>query len=322
MRSDKRPLVILLGVSECPKAPKFTSLPQCASSADEFFRYCYVDLEIPRANILDLFDSTQNATEQISTISSWLKKKLPSDVRNKADDLIIFYSGHGAFGHQRDKPYFLVIRETTEDDDSATSLRFGDLAAVLINRAREIRRTVILDCCFAGTAVAELMTPLSELVREKVDEKLPIQQSPGSGGAETGEDKDLAEKGTALFCSSAARLASIAPAGRPLTMFCEALFSCLKHGKENGKEWLTLEDLEQPVQQYIADTFPDDGVRPELWKPYQIRGNPAKAPLFRNSLWRAIVASPPAGQTPHENVERALGDNSASESSTEFKRCG
>jgi hypothetical protein len=261
-------LALILGVSACPRAPSLEMLPQCRASAAAFRDHLLTGQALPEANIKDMFDSQMQPSEQIDEIEDWIATRrsaslsvLGSDVR----DMIVYYTGHGGFTRS-DQAYFLATAQTREGAEGATSIRYSDLAASLKRQTRGLRRYLILDCCFAAAGVI-MQSDINSLLVQRVEEELPPE-------------------GTAVLCSSSARLVSIAPRGEPYTMFSGALLTCLCAGIPNLRSRISLEELGDQVRNLIQTKFPDRAVRPELHVPDQDKGNPAKIGLFVNAAYR------------------------------------
>lgn len=274
MLDPDKTLAIILGVSHCPRAENLQPLPQCKNSADDFHAYLRTTLGLPKSNIINLFDSPGYASEQLDKIEDWLA----GDAGSKFSNLFVYYSGHGGFT-RNDRAYFLAVQRTRSGSEGATSIRYVDLASSIKRHADSLRKYLILDCCFAASAVLQTQTDLGQLVLSRVEDELP-------------------PSGTAVLCSSAAKLVSIAPAGERHTMFSGAFLQCLKDGVSGGNHFLTFEDVGKRTQQIIRERFPNDAVRPELHVPDQHRGNPSKVPLFPNVSW-----SPPSEGTTTEQPE-------------------
>lgn len=284
MIDDRNTLAILLGVSVCPRAPALEPLPQCANSARKFRDYLNHDLSVPAGNILDLFDSNEAPSNQLDSIEEWLATKAPAKdySSKKISNLIIYYTGHAGFS-RNDQSYFLATRKTRTGSEGATSIRYVDLASAIKRCALSVRRYYILDCCFAAASVLRMQSELTELVKQRVEEASP-------------------DSGTAVLCSSAAKLVSIAPEGEEFTMFSGALLGCLQDGLAGGPKALSLEDVEASVRKRIAAKFPNDAVRPELHAPDQSFGDPARVPLFPNILWQESLTN---AETDNERQESA-----------------
>jgi hypothetical protein len=263
MLAPEKSLAIILGVSKCPRATNLDPLPQCAASARAFEEYLRTSLHISSANVLNLFDSSDSASDQLDQIEDWLAQALSRTLT--PTDLMLYYTGHGGFA-RNDQSYFLAVQKTRRGSEGATSIRYVDLASSVKRHADHLRKYLILDCCFAASAVIGTQADLGQMVIDRVSDELPPY-------------------GTAVLCSSAAKLFSIAPPGDTYTMFSGAFLQCLREGIPNGPEVLTLEDVGKRTRELIQLRYPSDSVRPELHVPEQSRGNPARVPLFPNVGW-------------------------------------
>jgi len=268
-------LAIILGVSECPRAPNLQPLPQCKNSAKDFDGYLR---SIGIKNIINRFNSSAAASDQIDEIEDWLAGRMASS-STPPTDLIVYYTGHGGFS-RNDQSYFLAVHRTREGSEGATSIRYIDLASSIKRHANSLRKYLILDCCFAAAAVIKTQADLTQLVVDRVQDELP-------------------PSGTAVLCSSAAKLVSIAPPGEKYTMFSGALLKCLESGVPDAPAGLTLEDIGLGARKIIQEKYPNEAVRPELHVPEQSHGNPARMPLFPNA-WKT-----PAGPVEDKAAPRA-----------------
>lgn len=263
MLDSETTLAIILGVSECPRAPNLQPLPQCRNSAEDFEHYLRTNLNLSSFRVLNLFDVAAPASEQLEQIEDFLARHVSAERRPK--DLILYYSGHGGFTGN-DQAYFLAVQKTRQGSEGATSIRYIDLASTIKRRANKLRKYLILDCCFAAAAAVRTQSDIGQLQVSRVKEELP-------------------QSGMALLCSSAAKLVSIAPAGERNTMFSGALLECLKQGIDGAGQTLSLEEVGNRARDLISEKFPEDSVRPELHVPEQPLGDPAKVPLFPNPRW-------------------------------------
>lgn len=267
-------LAVVLGASHWPLQPRFSASPSFANSAAAFLSYLEGQrgLALPQENILSLFDSDRPPSDQDSEICSFLDSRRTElrHLGSPATDLIVYYVGHGGFT-RRAQDYFLAIRSTRVDSEGISSLRVADLAASFLSHAGQLRRYLILDCCFSAAANVEFMAAPLQVAVARTTAVLP-------------------PRGTALLCSSGASDASLAPAGADYTLFSGVLLSVLKHGHPDGPEWLSLADLGDFVDREIHERYPDIAVRPEVHVPDQRRGSVATIPFFPNAAKAAEVA--------------------------------
>src|SRR5436309_958013 len=252
---------ILLGGSAWPKSPQLAASAAFAASAQDFKAYLAADhgFNLPPANILDLFDSPKTAPEIVEDVQNYLKERAHGGAAPR--DLFIYYTGHGGFINGRD--YFLAVRATIEGLEGTSSIRVSDLASALRNSARDVRRFLILDCCFAAAAFKE------------------FQSTPG-GAARLQTLEAFPRRGTTLLCSSSSRSVSIAPTGQRNTMFSGALLDVLRHGDGRVDGSLSLEDVGLKIRDLIRDRYEDRAVQPEVHSPDQREEDIARMPLFPN----------------------------------------
>jgi hypothetical protein len=262
-------------VSHCPRAPELETLPQCANSAKDFTDYLRSTLLLPEENILSLFDSPLAASEQLVQIEEWLASIPGPQAAVSTSDLIVYYTGHGGISPY-DQSYFLAVNRTKKNSEAATSIRYNDLNASLKRHATRARKFIILDCCFAAASILGIQADVRMLVSKRIEDELP-------------------SSGTAVLCSSPARLVSIAPPGARHTMFSGAFLQCLWDGVEHGPAALSLEDVCNRTRNIINEAFPLEIVRPELHVPDQSRGNPALLPMFPNVQYRPDEEKPSVG---------------------------
>jgi formylglycine-generating enzyme required for sulfatase activity len=272
-------LAIVLGGSAWPKSPQLAASSAFANSARGFREYL-VDQRgfgLPEANLLDLFDSPKTAPEIVEEIQNYLRQRSGSGPAPR--DLFLYYTGHGGFISGRD--YFLAVRSTIEGLEGTSSIRVSDLAAALRNSARDLRRFLILDCCFAAAAFKEFQSTPGAAARLQTLDAFP-------------------KRGTTLLCSSSSRSVSIAPEGEKYTMFSGALLDVLRVGDSAIETPLSLEDVGLHVGDLIRRKYDDRGVRPEVHSPDQRDEDIARLPIFPNRAMSFATAA--AGVSTHETV--------------------
>jgi len=277
-------LAILLGGSSWPKSPQLAASHAFACSAEDFKRYLAGNFGLPADNILDLFDSAKTAPEIVEELQSFLRARMRE--RPAPRDVFLYYTGHGGFINGRD--YFLAVKSTIEGLEGTSSIRVSDLASALRNAALNLRRFLILDCCFAAAAFKE------------------FQSTPG-GAARLQTLDAFPRRGTTLLCSSSSRNVSIAPSGERHTMFSGALLDVLRYGDPAIDSPLSLEDVGLRVSELIRDRYDDRAVRPEVHSPDQREEDIARMPLFPNparpaAAWRPATPRRPEPRPP-ERIE-------------------
>src|SRR5262249_49861123 len=145
------------GASEWPQSPNLKSSTAFAQAAKDVSSYLLsqAGFQLPTENLLNLFDSGKAPSDVDQDISKFLtqRQKQLSEAGAKAKDLIIYYVGHGGFTAGKQE-YFLAIRTTRYEREGASSIRMSDLARTLKEDGSDLRRYLILDCCFAGAAIS------------------------------------------------------------------------------------------------------------------------------------------------------------------------
>ena len=71
---------IIMGVSECPRAPTLQPLPQCANSAADFSKYLLNTFGLPERDLFNLFDSDQPADLHHRTVARCPRVGAPSQL--------------------------------------------------------------------------------------------------------------------------------------------------------------------------------------------------------------------------------------------------
>ncbi|MBR7833136.1 caspase family protein [Actinospica durhamensis] len=140
-----------------------------------------------------------------------------TDLAQEAEDvLIVYYAGHGLIA-QPGSLYLAVERSSLRYvEDTA----FGfDRMRRIIHGSRAKTRILILDCCFAGRAVAAM----------------------GDASAVLGGLVEI--EGTYTMASSPANAPSIAPPGARNTAFSGTLISILRDGVPGGSELVALREV-------------------------------------------------------------------------------
>jgi hypothetical protein len=137
-----------------------------------------------------------------------------------------------------------------------------DLATTILDSTNDCRAYVILDCCFAGSAV-------------------PLFQA--GEGAVLVAQLDKIPTGVAILAASSRRKAAIVPEHGTMTMFSEALHLVLSEGVHLNRQRLTLREVGEAITYRIRDTHALDATLPEVHSPRQREGDPADHPFFPNA---------------------------------------
>lgn len=266
MKNPEATVAITLGAATWPLAPDLAAPPSFAVSHERFVTYLREDLGLPPENLLVLFDDNSAPSELVERIYAFLRDRMAAvPIGSKAIQvLLLYYVGHGGFAGS---DYLLAIKRTNRDLRAATSLRMRDLAEGVRRASPNIRRYLILDCCFAAAAYAEFMGGPISVAVERTKDAFP-------------------SAGTALLCASGARDYALAPKGEDATMFTGALLRALREGDPMAPRLLSLRDVGGLVEHIIREKYSDDAVRPELHTPEQREGDVSLIPLFPNRAAR------------------------------------
>lgn len=262
-------LVVILGASEFPKS-SLSASDSFRRSAERFRDYLTSKekFDLPGSNLLDLFNSNSSATDLDERVGSFLKERI--DVLKQGDfpvaDVIIYYVGHGGFSDDGTE-YFLALRDTRSHNRLWTSYAIKALARTLKEHARNIRKYLILDCCFSAAAYKVFQAgPISVAVRQAAEE--------------------FPAKGTALLCASGPRNPAMAPLNAKYTMFSGALLDLLENGSKKEAQNFSLATTGELTRQLIKVRYENEAVRPEVHVPDQPEGSVAALPLFPNQALR------------------------------------
>jgi hypothetical protein len=282
-------LAVLLGASSFRRAPKLAQGRAFYNSAEDFREYLLAPdgLSLPGDNVISLFNESDSPSKQLDDISEFLdrrSKELKSSV-TPAQDLIVYYVGHGLFSGA-DRAYCLAISATNERNEGPTSIRVSDLASIIKDHARFLRKFLILDCCFSSRAHREFQTGPLQAGRTKLLNELP-------------------QRGTTLLCSASAQDPSLAPEGLSRTMFSDGLLRALRQGHSSLGPRLSLSELGDLVKVTLKEAYPETWVRPEVHSPDQREGNIADVHLFPNA---ALAAGAKKLEEQQHMAEAAKGE--------------
>lgn len=259
-------LVILLGASSWPRT-HLDGGPSFSNSANDLRDY-FLDpkgFALPPANLKNLFDEPNSPTEVLEEVSDFLEQTV---MKGRFHDLILYYVGHGFFPPNKNDLFLALKNSHTERFH--TSLKVEDLAEVVRNHTRHMRRYVLLDCCYAGNA--------STIFQSSANQR---------AGRRT---QDAFRQGTVVFCSSNKNEVSKAPKFTRHTMFSGSLLQVLQQGSPDFPAKLTMADVDFLVRKNIKKVFEEDyAVRPELHSPNQKDGDLREVLLFPNSGKRSSI---------------------------------
>src|SRR5689334_21911456 len=172
--SSPTTLAVLLGSGEWPlSSDHFASSPAFPNAANRLKRYLLdpSGFNLPTENLVDLFNCDLSPDEidlQISTFIDTRTEELRVDA-SAPRDILVYYIGHGDFFGSSSE-YHLAIKRTRVSNLRASGVSVESLAHTLKEKARFLRRIVILDCCFAGSAFRNFQAaPGTVAVRKTID---------------------------------------------------------------------------------------------------------------------------------------------------------
>jgi hypothetical protein len=133
------------------------------------------------------------------------------------DTLLIYYAGHGLTGGRRE--LHLALSDTDPDAPGVSAFAFNHMRDI-IQQSPATNRILILDCCFSGRALADVM----------------------AGGAEAIVGQ-VSIGGTYTLTATPANEVAIAPVGAQYTAFTEQLLRLLSEGIPDGPAFLVMSDV-------------------------------------------------------------------------------
>ncbi len=255
--SPQTTLVIILGASQWPfDSDEFTGSDAFAQAAKKLYTYFTECFGIPANNILWLFDSALDAIEIGKEISRHLKT-----FQGNARDVIVYYVGHA----QRTRKYnqlYLAIRDTQEDNPERTSLKIENLASILEEQARALRRFYILDCCFAANALEDLQgANETDLLHN------------------TFEEVEYKTQGYAALLSSGKLKPSALLPDHTNTFFSAALLHVLSETNQHASRDLSFEDVYEAIKPRLRVLY-------EQYLSYPEVEDPPEAVIYGEDLTR------------------------------------
>ena len=276
-------LIILLGASEWPNSPQFQSSEAFANTARRLAEYFLKpdQFKLPRENLLDLFNSSKTWDEIDEEIGTFLDQSISAmrDSGNAARDVLIYFIGHGGFADQS-HDYHLALRRTRHTSLRASAIPMKSLVETIKRKAQHLRRFMILDCCFAGSAFYTFQgDPSQGAIRQTADAFRVNTKRKAQG---------VPKEGTTLLCSSDQQSASLLMPDGSSTMFSKALLDALSKGDTDRQDYLSFRDLNELTADLLdemsraLEAGTPKPPRPALDSPDQHWGDIADIPFFPN----------------------------------------
>jgi hypothetical protein len=284
--SPKTTLAVILGASKYPDAQGFEATVAFAHAANSFKQYLLATLDLPQKNVCDLFDSIASPSDIEKVIAAFVHQRLTvlDQAGTPARDMLLYYVGHGSF--TPDNQYSLLLRYTQLPGPPSSRLLMSSLASTLKECARKLRRVLILDCCFAGTAVRYQSGEIEYAHRQ-------IKQA----FEEPDRGRGLPTRGTCLLCSSSKDQASILASDGSTTAFAQSFLHVLHTGNAYLAGDLSLHTVRRLTEDYLHEHYYGRAPYPEIHSLDQSEGIIEDLPYFPNAARRDNASAPTSLQT-------------------------
>ena len=295
-----RIIAIMLGASAWPGMPSLKTSSAFVRSAEQMRDYLRSKdwLGLPEHQILDLFDDTRSNNDTDLEIRRFLDEKL-GDEASPITDVILYYTGHGDFtaGEQQ---FQLMLRSTRDEQKDFTGYPMRQLAQTMSTLARDVRKYVILDCCYAAAAFQDWQMQSSNAVNTAIKK--------------SAERQFAKQSGTALLCACNEDQWALYK-DDDLTMFSGALMRTLRRGSPEFDRFMTIEQVHELIANDIREQHANESVEPVLHVPKGRREALAEVGIFPNP---ARSASPQAAEArpdpaPKSEPRQAYGFAAATE---------
>ncbi len=268
-------LVILLGASAWPNSPGFQASRAFLHAAQGFRNYLLDPrgFGVATANLLDQFDAQTSSSDQLELLGSFLEERTQAlkTAKQAVRDVLVYFVGHGGFaGPSAD--FYLLLRRTNASSLRASGMAIDALAEVLREKARQMRRYLFLDCCFAAAAFRAFQGGPDQTAITKTLDAFAVQA----------RSSGFPRRGTVLLCSSDQKSPSLLLPDESCTMFSYALLDVLKNGDIHRQRQLSLRDIKELAEDRLATLPEKNAPRPGLHSPDQSEGDVADVPFFRN----------------------------------------
>ncbi|MFE2477843.1 caspase family protein [Streptomyces sp. NPDC059389] len=248
---------ILIGVGEYSQLPRLATVRQNITSFREVLT-SEISWNLPPENCITVHNP-KTPEDLVDPIHQCAQEA--------TDALLVYYAGHGIRGENRGE--FRLARSTSRTGAPHTSTDFNDVREALLESAAP-RRIVILDCCFAASAIGVM------------------------SGATYLADQALIE-GTYLIAATGETQAAIADDGNGFTVFTGELIDVLRNGiPDDSKEFIDLDSIYDHLLQSLRSK-----ARPLPHR--RVRDSAGRLALSLNKQWVGRKTNPAAGRPPTFN---------------------
>jgi WD40 repeat protein len=271
----------MLGASAWPNSRGFQASQAFVRAAQGFKDYLLDPhgFGLTTANLLDQFDAQTSASDQLELLGAFLEERTQalSAANQAVRDVLVYFVGHGGFaGPSAD--FYLLLRRTNASSLRASGMAIDALADVLREKARQMRRYLFLDCCFAAAAFRAFQGGPDQTAITKTQDAFAVQA----------RSSGFPRRGTVLLCSSDQRSPSLLLPDESCTMFSYALLNILRNGDLHRPRQLSLRDLKELAEDQLAALPEQNAPRPGLHSPDQSEGDVADVPFFPNPSVRLM----------------------------------
>ncbi|MBV9258806.1 MAG: hypothetical protein JO215_12400 [Ktedonobacteraceae bacterium] len=222
---------------------------------------------------MDLFDAQTSTSDQLEMLGSFLEERtqILKAANQAVRDVLVYFVGHGGFvGSSHD--FYLLPHRANASSLRASGMAMDALAEVVREKARQARRYLFLDCCFAAAAFRAFQGGPDQTAITKTLDAFAVQA----------RSSGFPRRGTTLLCSSDQKSPSLLLPDESCTMFSYALLDVLKNGDPYRSPLLSLRDIKELAEDRLATLPGINAPRPGLYSPDQSEGDVADIPLFPN----------------------------------------
>ncbi|MER7679934.1 caspase family protein [Streptomyces sp. NPDC096934] len=202
------------------------------------------------------------------------------------DTLLVYYAGHGLKGENRGE--LRLTRSTSRTGAPQTSTDYNEIRETLLGSDAS-RRILILDCCYAASALGTMSDPANSIADDALIE------------------------GTYLIAAAGETESAMAEDGRGFTVFTGELIRLLSEGiPDSSKELLDLDVIYDHLHSVLRAKS-----RPLPHR--RARNSLGKLALARNPFWRPTAVNNSVGIGELSPSTTAALSNALSHSSTTYQ---
>ncbi|MFD9336446.1 caspase family protein [Streptomyces sp. NPDC060028] len=232
---------VLIGVGDYTHLPKLTTVRQNIAALAQILT-SKTSWNLPPENCITVHDPKTPED---------LVDPVHQGAQEATDALLVYYAGHGLRGDSRGE--FRLTRSTSRSGAPHTSTDYNDVRETLLNSSAATR-IVILDCCYAATALGVMSDPTS------LAEEASIE-------------------GTYLIAAAGETQAAMADNGHGFTVFTGELVGLLRNGvPDKTRRFIDLDSTYSHLLQSLRSK-----ARPLPHR--RVRDSPGRLALSLNKQW-------------------------------------